>query len=162
MQERKYDTAGRDLLRPLCVGDGLDVGCNCRKIRENCIGVDIDASVRPDYVAPMDDMPFSDLQFDFVVGSHILEHAPSVLVVLREWVRVLRDGGVIGVCVPHGEYAPSTTLGDASGTHHQLFTPKTLRIFFEHVGLSDVLTLQYQRPYAYKQTPGIFAKGYKL
>ena len=158
---RKYDTTGRDMLRELCRGIGFDIGCGPRKIAENCIGIDHEASVEPDYVADMAQLPCDDESMDFIVSSHCLEHAPDVVKVLREWYRVLRKGASIGVIVPHGEYAIAATLGDASGTHRQLFTPDTLEIFLQHAGFTEVCACTYERPYAYQQTPGIFARGVK-
>jgi predicted SAM-dependent methyltransferase len=158
---RKYDENGRVLLRALCVGRGLDVGCHEQKVSDNCIGIDSDHNVNPDIVASVDKLGHLGGDWDFIVGSHILEHMPNTIEVLRHWLSLLIPGGTLGVTVPHGEYAPHTTLGDASLTHCQLFTPKTLRLFFQHVGFVDVVSQQYERPDAYKQAPGIFAKGYR-
>lgn len=157
--QRKYDTNGRDMLKRLCAGSGLDIGCNKQKVAPNCIGVDSDSAVCPDCVAMMDALPFDDNSQDFVVSSHCLEHAPDVVAVLAEWCRVVRPGGRIGIVVPDGESSYAATLGDASGTHRQLFTPITLSLFLAHAGLCDVKTERYARPYAYNQTPGIFGTG---
>jgi len=39
--------------------------------------------------------------FDFVLSSHVIEHLANPLGGLREWRRVLRDGGVMVLVVPH-------------------------------------------------------------
>ena len=47
---------------------------------------------------------FSDIDsaaFDFVLSSHVIEHLANPLRGLREWGRVLRDGGVLVLVVPH-------------------------------------------------------------
>jgi len=39
--------------------------------------------------------------FDFVLSSHVIEHLANPLRGLREWARVLRDGGTLILVVPH-------------------------------------------------------------
>ena len=39
--------------------------------------------------------------FDFALSSHVVEHLANPLRGLREWGRVLRDGGVLVLIVPH-------------------------------------------------------------
>jgi len=158
---RKYDKIGRKYLAQLCNGKGLDVGCGELKIAENCIGVDLRTDAGADRVADMRCLPWNDEQFDFVVSSHALEHTHFPIDVLKEWRRVLRVGGVVGVVVPHGEHVQPSTLGHSSGGHYQLFTPRTLEIMLEHCGFTKVKSLEYARPYAWRETPAIFATGTK-
>jgi SAM-dependent methyltransferase len=158
---RKYDTVGRDMLAQLCTGVGLDIGCHAQKIMPSCIGVDNDPSVSPDMLADMDNLDVPDNTYDYVVASHVLEHTHRVKETLLEWFRVLKTQGLVGVVVPHGEYAHPETLGDASGGHHQLFTVKTLELFLRCSGFVHVVVTQYDRPTAYQQAPGIFAMGMK-
>lgn len=49
-------------------------------------------------------LPFRDNTFDFIYASHVLEHLPwfKIPQVLKEWVRVLKPGGVLEVWVPDG------------------------------------------------------------
>jgi SAM-dependent methyltransferase len=44
-----------------------------------------------------------DASCDFVLSSHALEHCANPIKALREWQRVLRDGGVLVLVLPHGE-----------------------------------------------------------
>lgn len=39
--------------------------------------------------------------YDFVLSSHAIEHIANPLRALREWVRVLRDGGALILVMPH-------------------------------------------------------------
>jgi len=53
--------------------------------------------------------------FDFVLSSHVIEHLANPLRGLREWGRVLREGGVLVLVVPHKDATfdhrrPVTTL----------------------------------------------------
>jgi SAM-dependent methyltransferase len=54
-------------------------------------------------------------KFDFILSSHMLEHAANPLKALSEWSRVLKDGGNMVVVVPHKDGTfdhkrPVTTL----------------------------------------------------
>lgn len=53
--------------------------------------------------------------YDAVISSHTLEHAANPLATLREWMRVLKDGGSLVMVVPHKDGTfdhrrPVTTL----------------------------------------------------
>jgi SAM-dependent methyltransferase len=43
----------------------------------------------------------TDHSYDFILSSHMLEHAANPIGVLREWLRVLRPGGVVQLVLPH-------------------------------------------------------------
>ena len=43
--------------------------------------------------------------YDFVAASHILEHTANPLKALREWLRVLKDEGVLLLVIPHRDGA---------------------------------------------------------
>jgi SAM-dependent methyltransferase len=45
--------------------------------------------------------PIPDSSYDFVLSSHTLEHIANPLRALREWMRVLRSGGILILVVPH-------------------------------------------------------------
>lgn len=49
-------------------------------------------------------LPFKDNTFDLIYASHVLEHIPwyKTEEVLKEWVRILKPGGVLEVWVPDG------------------------------------------------------------
>ena len=56
-----------------------------------------------------------DGSYDFVLSSHVLEHSANPLLALTEWLRVLREGGVLVLVVPHKDgtfdhLRPVTTL----------------------------------------------------
>jgi predicted SAM-dependent methyltransferase len=92
-----------------------------------------------------------------VIASHVLEHTKNTRETLREWFRVLKEGGKVAICVPHGEDVNWEILGTSDLTHEQLFTEKTLELYLRHAGFKNVKTEAYERPYAYKKTRGIFA-----
>lgn len=109
-------------------GKGIDVGCGHLKCHSNAIGVDIFPFEAVDILADVRDLwMFKDEELDFVVASHVLEHMPDVKSVLREWKRVLKPGGVIGVVVPDGEKRPRSI----KGSHKICLTKEQLRIIFK-------------------------------
>ncbi len=163
--DRKHDLEGRKLLEEICQGCGLDVGSADRPLCPTHIcgitTVDIDKDIDADIVADMSDMPIRPNSQDFIVCSHALEHVENTIDVLKEFYRVLKDGGHVGILVPHGEYVNATDLGDSEYTHKQLFTEKTLELYLQHVGFKEVNVRRLERPLAYKQAPAIIAFAQK-
>lgn len=53
-----------------------------------------------DVVASGDDLPFKDSFWDFVLTSHVLEHFFDPINALKEWHRVVKDGGYICLILP--------------------------------------------------------------
>lgn len=47
-----------------------------------------------------DDIPVEDDSQDYVISSHMIEHAPDVIKVFGEWNRVVRDGGYVFMIWP--------------------------------------------------------------
>jgi len=45
-------------------------------------------------------LSFPDASFDRVIATHVLEHLPSPHLVLREWIRVLKPGGILSIVLP--------------------------------------------------------------
>jgi SAM-dependent methyltransferase len=65
--------------------------------------VDADPSVKPDIVAPADDLrAIEEASVDAVFSSHCIEHLylDQALPALREWKRVLRDKGFLLLVCP--------------------------------------------------------------
>ncbi len=65
--------------------------------------LNVRAGGRLDYVVDAArKLPFPDATFEIIYASHVLEHVPWYMTdrVLREWVRVLRPGGVLEIWVP--------------------------------------------------------------
>lgn len=163
---RIYDEQGREKIRDF-LGDLkviADLGCNEQKIFTNAIGYDVDVGVNPDKVVDFNDPVFVfDMldRFDGICMSHLLEHIIDTRLILKECYRVLSKEGRIAIVVPDGETVPSNTLGDSDNTHEMLFTPITLKLYLENAGFKNVKADYYDRPEAYKQTKGIFARGVK-
>jgi len=161
----KYDTVGRELLRKVALRHewAIDVGCRDKLIAQNCVGVDIDktakaASLRIDLQAMaahgITDVPC-------IVAAHCLEHCKVARHAIGSAYMSLRTGGTFAVIVPHGEDVDSNTLGDGDRNHYQLFTPKTLELYFMFAGFDIVKCCAYNRPYAWRASRGIYCEGVK-
>ena len=124
-------------LEKLCCKDGakgIDIGCGMHKICDTAIGVDFTTAHgrTPDVMSMADDLPmFKDNELDYVVNCHLLEHLADTKKALKEWYRVLKSGGYLGISIPHGELDHSAiyTIEHLSG-----FTPKTLELFMHWSG----------------------------
>ena len=90
-----------------------------------------------------------------IYASHILEHFGHgfTLLVLRDWVRVLKPGGLLRVAVPDfdhivkayeegsDEWYEGYLMGgqtDANDAHHAIFNERKLRELLTAVGLVDI------------------------
>lgn len=137
-KDRTFDDESRELLKEICFGNGLDIGSADRPISKVAKTVDIIPDYNPDYLSDMHNLPIGDGSRDFIVASHILEHTNDTIGCLKEWRRVLRVGGRIGISVPNGEKCNPETLGDSMGFHKTLFTKKTLELFLKYVRFKEV------------------------
>jgi SAM-dependent methyltransferase len=86
----------------LCVGcrNALELDRFHERGFEDVVGIDVFSQREDILVMDMHDMTFSDDSFDVVYASHSLEHSYDVQRVARQFVRVARDGAVVGVEVP--------------------------------------------------------------
>lgn len=155
--KRVHDVEGREMLSKICNGSGLDIGSGGRPISDNSITVDNNTDMHPDIVADMCRVPVEDNSQDFVVASHVLEHTDRILDALKEWYRVLKQNGKIGIMVPHGEFVGYEDLGDSELQHKSLLTEKTLELYLKHVGFKEVNSNRLERPLANNEAPAVIA-----
>jgi predicted SAM-dependent methyltransferase len=108
-------------------------------------------------------LPFDDKSFDLVYSSHVLEHfhRKDTLDVLIEWVRVLKDDGILRISVPSFEkiikiYELSNSIESVTGPlmggqtyetnfHYNVFDEKYLKKLMESAGLIAVHKWDYRR-----------------
>ena len=75
-------------------------------------------------------LPFPDESQDYVLALHNLEHYhQSTLIILREWHRVLKPGGICAVIVPDGDRKMDAFYA-GSGEHFHIFTVPILALYF--------------------------------
>lgn len=61
--------------------------------------------VHPDILSDSESFPsVEDSSFDFLIANHVLEHLTDPIRALREWHRILRDGGVLLMALPDKRY----------------------------------------------------------
>ena len=75
-----------------------------------------------DIVANGDNLPVENESQDFVISSHVFEHFFDPIKTLKEWYRVIKEGGYIFMIVPHKERTfdkvrQRTTLQELIGRH---------------------------------------------
>lgn len=56
---------------------------------------------RLDVIAKLEQLPFPDLSFDHVLSIVVLEHTPRPGLVIEEFRRILKPGGMVHLVVPH-------------------------------------------------------------
>jgi SAM-dependent methyltransferase len=80
----------------------LDIGCGTNKV-PGAVGMDINPRTAADVIHDLDDLPypFSDSEFDEVIGRHVIEHVREPLAVMCELHRITRPGGVVKLVAPH-------------------------------------------------------------
>ena len=103
------ETSGvRYLLAKYCIGDGVDVGFGGDPIVPTAICMDMPRPYTQVGDAPQhlhgtaEDLPFQSGRLDYVYSSHLIEDFTygAQVVILYQWVRVIKKGGLIIICAP--------------------------------------------------------------
>lgn len=127
-------------------GKGLDIGCGGKKISPETIGVDLIArgdmiggfggmaeASEADVKASGDNLHmFDDDSIDYVVARHNIEHYANPIKALREWIRVLKPGGKIGISTPDDTRLDGMRLDK---THKHSFNRESMKDMLELLGL---------------------------
>lgn len=106
-------------LFPWLDGRGADIGCGGRTLDPSIIRVDIDEKVKPDKICPGDKLPFKDNELDFIISIHSFEHFEDQKKTLKEWLRVIHPGGIIGIIHPDVNYTKSYHDRKELETHNE-------------------------------------------
>lgn len=124
-------------LMKILQGRGIDVGCGSDKINEDSIGVDIiGQGERGKYGCEKNKISMADIRasgdnlfmfkndsLDYVISRDNLEHYVDFLKTLKEWNRVLKVGGKLGITMPDDNKINSLKLDP---THKHAFTIESL------------------------------------
>lgn len=110
------------LVAQYCTGQGLEIGAGlipyCSRSNTTFLDKNFgikEATENADIIADAWEIPRPDESFNFVFSSHVLEHMPNAIRALKEWIRVLKPGGVVFTMLPHAErtidkHRPVTSL----------------------------------------------------
>jgi SAM-dependent methyltransferase len=111
----------------------LDLACGVNK-RPGAIGMDLYPVAGVDVVADFDrlPLPFRNDAFDDVYGSHVIEHAHSLVGLLGELHRIAKPGARIVLVTPH--YSAHGSWGDP--THRWHLSTRTFTYFGEGHGFA--------------------------
>jgi ubiquinone/menaquinone biosynthesis C-methylase UbiE len=79
-----------------------------------------------------------DESYPFITAIHALEHFEDPIDVVREWFRVIKPGGVLGIVCPDTRYTPKPGTKSHDDTHKSEMDPET----FERKVLRPFLELE--------------------
>jgi len=129
----------RPRLMKYCTGQGVDFGCGGVKIKPTAIGIDLghpladmkaDARVLKEY---------KDGTFDYVFSSHLLEIIDNTEAVLREWLRIVKDGGNIVLYQADKEYYYPIGDPQCNPQHIHHFSWEDLWAIFQKIGGTQLI-----------------------
>jgi predicted SAM-dependent methyltransferase len=139
--------------------NGVDLGYGGDCITPNTIAMDM-----PSKYASMGNDPqhlfgdarnlhwFRDNALDYVYSSHLLEDFPNTLEVLTEWVRVVKPGGHLLLCLPNEQKfrAHCAKTGQSYNSNHQCLEMSLsyMQELFTKLKLETVFTWQ-EHPYSF-------------
>ena len=136
---------------PYTQGTGYDLGCGPEKLWPQCIGIDsgldehlfgikVNCDLR---VADASDVNFlASSHADWIFSSHLLEHIVDYKKALREWWRVLKDGGRLILYLPHKSFYPNIGQHGANPDHKHDFIPEDIISAMKEIGGWDLLECQ--------------------
>lgn len=133
---------------PFTRGLGLDVGCGPMKLWPQCIGVDnrkdtgmFGIQMNPDITIPdaCDIAIFQSGTFDYVFSSHTIEHIPDFKKALKEWWRLVKDGGYLLLYYPHKNFYPNIGQDGANPDHKHDFLPEDIISAMKDIGGWDLV-----------------------
>lgn len=142
----------QEVLFPFCIGLGIDVGCGSKKTHPHALGVDLTPKGQTgkygsekrqisdaDICTSGDNLyMFADSVLDYVVARHNLEHYTDPVKTLKEWKRVLKKGGILGVVIPDDEALDTIKLDP---THKHAFTKESFKNMLETISGFKIVKL---------------------
>lgn len=115
---------------PYLRGRGLDIGAGDFRVLPHVTTIDnmhhaaFGFTHKPDVVAEADKLDmFASGSMDFVYSSHTLEHVNDMAATLKEWWRVIRQGGLLVMYLPHADFYPNIGQPGANPDHKRDFRP---------------------------------------
>jgi predicted SAM-dependent methyltransferase len=129
-KEHKEDNVFRKIVQ----GKGLDIGCGQNKEPEAC-GVDAEVDgkkTQADIIGYGDNLiNFENNSQDYIIARHIIEHFHNPFKTLREWYRVLKPGGKLGLSTSDGKRWQAI---ECDGDHKHQYDRETMVELLETTG----------------------------
>lgn len=156
-----------DVCRKFVVGEKVvELGCGPKKTVPSAVGIDRvaygqhvpgtiqDFVSKADIIANVEEnLPIESFRFDTAIARHILEHVVDPVAAIREWGRIIKQGGRLIIAVPNHEIRNTIPLNIE---HVHAWTPKSLMNFMESQGWKTVEMLD---PGNNVSMVGIFSKN---
>jgi len=130
---------------PYLSGKGVDVGAGGRSIFDSDIRVDIDEKNNPDVCCSADKLPFKDGEFDYLYAIHSFEHFENQEETIKEWVRVVRSGGIIAIIHPDVSYTgpqPSEEYNDDKNPYNKHTYERNYKEFLRYLKVNNYFGLR--------------------
>lgn len=105
----------------------LDIGCGEHKSLPDLTGIDI----RPvtDIQSSAEELKFDNNSVDVIVSRHSFEHFLNPVVVMKEWLRVLKPCGKIIFVLPDHSKIDTMIPEIGGGVHLHAYSPDSFRDF---------------------------------
>ena len=134
---------------PYTRGLGYDIGCGAEKVWPHAIGIDnrkdtgmFGIQMNPDLTIP-DACDLSRIivsgQADWVFSSHLLEHIVEYKKALKEWWRILKDGGYLILYLPHKNFYPNIGQPGSNPDHKHDLLPTDIIEAMKEIGGWDLV-----------------------
>jgi predicted SAM-dependent methyltransferase len=151
----------RPNLSPYCTGNGIDLGFGGDPINESAVRIDLPSpyseGLFPTQLAGDASRLhwFADSVLDYVFSSHLLEDFPHTADVLREWLRVLKPGGLLVIgCPDEAKYRAYCAATNHPRNEHHVHADFSLSFVTRHLESIGSTTLVYQNdavgPYSWE------------
>jgi SAM-dependent methyltransferase len=131
----------RQLIPTRQFSSALDVGCAAGILKiiglSDVTGIDIRAGRSVTVLASGEYLPFRDESFQLVFAGEVIEHLREPLQALKEWVRVLKDGGRMVISTPNGL---RVSVHGGNPEHKRMFAPCDLTRTIRRLGLDVIYT----------------------
>ncbi len=119
---------------PYLRGRGVDLGAGMFKILPQAIAVDnghhavFGHNIKPDVTVQTAEKLdiFGSGSMDFVYSSHLLEHIENYKAALQEWWRLVKEGGVLALYLPHKKFYPNIGTYGCNPDHKHDFLPEDI------------------------------------
>lgn len=117
----------------------LDVGCGEGLLKKmgvpRTVGIDIQPGPNVTIKASAEFLPFRNGMFELVFAGEVIEHLPDPAMALKDWVRVLKQGGRMVISTPNGL---RVSLTGGHSEHKHLFAPRDMEGSLRRLGMTRV------------------------